>query len=111
MDIAVFRPMVEKNPKGFGGRYGLGNTLLQEEAICPKRPDISRLRCNWTRRMSPPTWPWAAPSCNWDGRTRPGRSCRPVSTPLSRADPPAEWIWSRNCAPCSGRLDSPSSCP
>ncbi|BCA53191.1 hypothetical protein W02_03310 [Nitrospira sp. KM1] len=30
MDIAAFRQMVEKNPKGFLGRYGLGNKILQE---------------------------------------------------------------------------------
>jgi len=30
MDIAAFRQMVEKNPQGFLGRYGLGNKLLQE---------------------------------------------------------------------------------
>ncbi len=30
MDIDAFRQMVAKNPKGFLGRYGLGNTLLQE---------------------------------------------------------------------------------
>ena len=30
MDINAFRQMVAKNPKGFLGRYGLGNKLLQE---------------------------------------------------------------------------------
>lgn len=30
MDIAAFREMVNKNPNGFLGRYGLGNKLLQE---------------------------------------------------------------------------------
>ncbi len=30
MDIEAFRQMVAKNPKGFLGRYGLGNRLLQE---------------------------------------------------------------------------------
>ena len=30
MDIGAFRQMVEKNPKGFLGRYGLGNKILQE---------------------------------------------------------------------------------
>ena len=30
MDINAFRQMVEKNPKGFLGRYGLGNKILQE---------------------------------------------------------------------------------
>ncbi|TKS57765.1 MAG: hypothetical protein EWM72_03493 [Nitrospira sp.] len=30
MDIDAFRQMVAKNPKGFLGRYGLGNKLLQE---------------------------------------------------------------------------------
>ena len=30
MDIDAFRQMVTKNPKGFLGRYGLGNKLLQE---------------------------------------------------------------------------------
>jgi len=30
MDISAFRQMVEKNPKGFLGRYGLGNKILQE---------------------------------------------------------------------------------
>ena len=30
MDIEAFRQMVAKNPKGFLGRYGLGNKLLQE---------------------------------------------------------------------------------
>ncbi|MBX3235114.1 MAG: tetratricopeptide repeat protein [Nitrospiraceae bacterium] len=30
MDISAFRQMVEKNPKGFLGRYGLGNKLVQE---------------------------------------------------------------------------------
>jgi len=30
MDLAAFRQMVGKNPKGFLGRYGLGNKLLQE---------------------------------------------------------------------------------
>jgi len=32
MDIEAFRQMVAKNPKGFLGRYGLGNKLLQEGA-------------------------------------------------------------------------------
>lgn len=31
MDIEAFRQMVAKNPKGFLGRYGLGNKLLSEE--------------------------------------------------------------------------------
>jgi hypothetical protein len=30
MDIDAFRQMVVKNPKGFLGRYGLGNKILQE---------------------------------------------------------------------------------
>jgi predicted Zn-dependent protease len=30
MDIDAFRQMVIKNPKGFLGRYGLGNKILQE---------------------------------------------------------------------------------
>ena len=30
MDIDTFRQMVVKNPKGFLGRYGLGNKILQE---------------------------------------------------------------------------------
>ena len=30
MDIDSFRQMVIKNPKGFLGRYGLGNKILQE---------------------------------------------------------------------------------
>src|SRR5678810_1501936 len=30
MDIDAFRQMVAKNPKGFLGRYGLGNRILQE---------------------------------------------------------------------------------
>jgi hypothetical protein len=30
MDIDAFRQMVTKNPKGFLGRYGLGNKILQE---------------------------------------------------------------------------------
>jgi predicted Zn-dependent protease len=31
MDLDAFRQMVVKNPKGFLGRYGLGNKLLQED--------------------------------------------------------------------------------
>ena len=30
MDIDAFRQMVAKNPKGFLGRYGLGNKIIQE---------------------------------------------------------------------------------
>ena len=30
MDIQGFRQMVAKNPKGFLGRYGLGNKILEE---------------------------------------------------------------------------------
>ena len=30
MDLETFRQMVAKNPKGFLGRYGLGNKLVQE---------------------------------------------------------------------------------
>jgi hypothetical protein len=30
VDIAAFREMVNKNPNGFLGRYGLGNKLIQE---------------------------------------------------------------------------------
>lgn len=30
MDRDAFRQMVAKNPKGFLGRYGLGNKILQE---------------------------------------------------------------------------------
>ena len=30
MDLDSFRQMVTKNPKGFLGRYGLGNKILQE---------------------------------------------------------------------------------
>jgi tetratricopeptide (TPR) repeat protein len=30
MDIEAFRQMVAKNPKGFLGRYGLGNKILHE---------------------------------------------------------------------------------
>jgi len=30
LDIDAFRQMVAKNPKGFLGRYGLGNKILQE---------------------------------------------------------------------------------
>jgi hypothetical protein len=40
VDLDAFRQMVAKNPKGFLGRYGLGNKLIQEggnleEAILP----------------------------------------------------------------------------
>ena len=31
MDLNSFRQMVAKNPKGFLGRYGLGNKLIQEK--------------------------------------------------------------------------------
>lgn len=30
MDLDAFRRMVAQNPKGFLGRYGLGNKLIQE---------------------------------------------------------------------------------
>jgi Flp pilus assembly protein TadD len=30
VDLDAFRQMVTKNPKGFLGRYGLGNKLIQE---------------------------------------------------------------------------------
>lgn len=30
MDLDAFRQMVAKNPKGFLGRYGLGNKIVQE---------------------------------------------------------------------------------
>ena len=30
MDLNAFRQMVAKNPKGFLGRYGLGNKIVQE---------------------------------------------------------------------------------
>ena len=30
VDLDAFRQMVSKNPKGFLGRYGLGNKLIQE---------------------------------------------------------------------------------
>ena len=30
MDIEAFRQMVEKNPKGFLGRYGLGKKIFEE---------------------------------------------------------------------------------
>lgn len=30
MDLDAFRQMVAKNPKGFLGRYGLGNKIMQE---------------------------------------------------------------------------------
>ena len=30
MDLDAFRQMVDKNPQGFLGRFGLGNKLLQE---------------------------------------------------------------------------------
>ena len=30
MDLDAFRQMVAKNPKGFLGRYGLGNKILQD---------------------------------------------------------------------------------
>ena len=30
MDLDAFRQMVAKNPKGFLGRYGLGNKILSE---------------------------------------------------------------------------------
>jgi len=30
MDLDAFRQMVAKNPKGFLGRFGLGNKILQE---------------------------------------------------------------------------------
>ena len=32
VDLDAFRQMVTKNPKGFLGRYGLGNKLIQEGA-------------------------------------------------------------------------------
>ena len=36
MDIEAFRQMVAKNPKGFLGRYGLGNKIIEpgEEVGC-----------------------------------------------------------------------------
>ncbi len=44
MDLDAFRQMVAKNPKGFLGRYGLGNKIMQEggnleEAVelCPTK--------------------------------------------------------------------------
>ena len=30
MNIEAFRQMVDKNPRGFLGRYGLGNKILEE---------------------------------------------------------------------------------
>jgi hypothetical protein len=30
VDLDAFKQMVAKNPKGFLGRYGLGNKLIQE---------------------------------------------------------------------------------
>lgn len=43
MDIAAFRQMVAKNPKGFLGRYGLGNKILQEGGSLEEAVDHLRV--------------------------------------------------------------------
>ena len=43
MNIDAFRQMVAKNPKGFLGRYGLGNKLLQEGGNLEEAADNLRV--------------------------------------------------------------------
>lgn len=43
MDIDAFRQMVAKNPKGFLGRYGLGNKILQEGGSLEEAVDHLRV--------------------------------------------------------------------
>ena len=43
MDMSAFRQMVEKNPQGFLGRYGLGNKILQEGGSVEEAADHLRV--------------------------------------------------------------------
>ena len=43
MDIDAFRQMVAKNPRGFLGRYGLGNKILQEGGSLEEAVDHLRV--------------------------------------------------------------------
>lgn len=43
MNIEAFRQMVAKNPKGFLGRYGLGNKILQEGGSLEEAVDNLRV--------------------------------------------------------------------
>lgn len=43
MDIDAFRQMVAKNPKGFLGRYGLDNKILQEGGSLEEAVDHLRV--------------------------------------------------------------------
>jgi hypothetical protein len=53
MDIDAFRQMVAKNPKGFLGRYGLGNKILQQGSNLEEAVEHLTVALSWTR----PTWP------------------------------------------------------
>ena len=43
MDIEAFRQMVEKNPRGFLGRYGLGKKLFEESGNLEEAADNLRV--------------------------------------------------------------------
>ena len=45
MDLEAFRQMVARNPKGFLGRYGLGNKIIQEAGNLEEAVEQPIRRC------------------------------------------------------------------
>ncbi len=106
MDLDAFRQMVAKNPKGFLGRYGLGNKIMQEGGNLEEAVEHLRVAVQLDpvhvashlalgRALAP--WP------PWGGKRKPGRCSQPVSTRPHQAARTAEWTSFRRCARCSRR--------
>ena len=71
MDLEAFRQMVARNPKGFLGRYGLGNKIIQEAGNLEEAVEHLRVAVQLDPVHSPRTLPWAAPWLPWEGKMKP----------------------------------------
>jgi hypothetical protein len=98
VDLDAFRQMVAKNPKGFLGRYGLGNKLIQEGGSLEEAVEHLTAATQLD--------PTHVASHLHLGRA----SYKPASMPHAPVDPVEGETWFLRWKRCYGRWDNRSEC-
>jgi len=103
MDLDAFRQMVAKNPKGFLGRYGLGDKLLKEGGNLEEAVEHLRVAVELDPVHVASHLALGRALVKLGGKKRLNRSSRPGSTRPPRAARAVAWTSFRRCARCSSR--------
>ena len=108
MDIDAFRQMVAKNPKGFLGRYGLGNKILQQGSNLEEAVEHLTVATQLDPTHVASHLGLGRALSLWDERTKRSPSCKPASTPHAPVDRTEGETWSLRWKRCYTPWDNES---